>query len=160
MLFIHGGAFVKGLGSSPLYDGSAFAARGAVVVTFNYRLGALGFLSANALGSGEIGGNFGLMDQQAAMAWVQRNIAPFGGDPKRVTLFGESAGAMSVGLHTFDIPSSGALFAAALMESNPLGIDYLTPVEAGRRGAVFLKPCATASTPRTPADVRATRRGR
>jgi para-nitrobenzyl esterase len=138
MLFIHGGAFVKGMGSSPLYDGSAFARRGAVVVTFNYRLGALGFLSANALGSGEIGGNFGLMDQQAAMAWVQRNIAPFGGDPKRVTLFGESAGAMSVGLHTFDMPSSGPLFAAALMQSNPLGIQYLTPEQARRRGAAFL----------------------
>ncbi len=139
MLFIHGSAFVKGLGSSPLYDGSALAAHGAVVVTFNYRLGALGFLSANALGSGEIGGNFGLMDQQAAMAWVQRNIAPFGGDPKRVILFGESAGAMSAGLHTFDMPSSGALFAAALMQSNPLGIDYLTLDEAGRRGAAFLQ---------------------
>jgi para-nitrobenzyl esterase len=109
-----------------------------VVVTLNYRLGALGFLSANALGSGEIGSNFGLMDQQAAMAWVQRNIAPFGGDPKRGTLFGESAGAMSVGLHTFDVPSSGPLFAAA-MESNPLGIEYVTPREAGRRGATFLK---------------------
>jgi carboxylesterase type B len=139
MLFIHGGAFVKGFGSSPLYDGSALAAHGAVVVTFNYRLGALGFLSANALGSSEIGGNFGLMDQQAAMAWVQRNIAPFGGDPKRVTLFGESAGAMSVGLHTFDMPSSGPLFAAALMQSNPLGTDYLTPDDAGRRGAAFLQ---------------------
>jgi carboxylesterase type B len=139
MLFIHGGAFAKGLGSSPLYDGSALAQRGAVVVTFNYRLGALGFLSANALGSGEIGGNFGLMDQQAAMAWVQRNIAPFGGDPKRVTLFGESAGAMSVGLHTFDMPSSGPLFAAALMQSNPLGLQYLTPLEAERRGSAFLQ---------------------
>jgi carboxylesterase type B len=139
MLFIHGGAFVKGLGSSALYDGSAFAARGAVVVTFNYRLGALGFLSANALGSGEIGGNFGLMDQRAAMEWVQRNIAPFGGDPERVTLFGESAGAMSVGLHTFDMPSSAPLFAAAMMQSNPLGIDYLTPEAAGRRGAAFLQ---------------------
>jgi para-nitrobenzyl esterase len=157
MLFIHGGAFVKGLGSSPLYDGSAFAARGAVVVTFNYRLGALGFLSANALGSGDIGGNFGLMDQQAAMAWVQRNIAPFGGDPKRVALFGESAGAMSVGLHTFDIPSSGPLFAAALMESNPLGIQYLTQPEAGRRGATFLKALcdaanASAGASRCPGD--------
>ena len=131
LLFIHGGAFVRGHGSSPLYDGSAFAARGAVVVTFNYRLGALGFLSANALGSGEIGGNFGLMDQQAAMAWVQRNIASFGGDPKRVTLFGESAGAMSVGLHTFDMPSSGPLFAAAIMQSNPLGIQYLTAAGGG-----------------------------
>ena len=139
LLFIHGGAFVRGHGSSPLYDGSAFAARGAVVVTFNYRLGALGFLSANALGSGEIGGNFGLLDQQAAMAWVQRNIASFGGDAKRVTLFGESAGAMSVGLHTFDMPSSGPLFAAAIMQSNPLGIQYLTGPEAGRRGATFLK---------------------
>ena len=157
MLFIHGGAFVRGLGSLSLYDGSAFAARGAVVVTFNYRLGALGFLSANALGSGEIGGNFGLMDQQAAMAWVQRNIAPFGGDPKRVTLFGESAGAMSVGLHTFDMPSSGPLFAAALMQSNPLGIQYLTPPEAGRRGATFLRALcdavnASAGASRCPGD--------
>lgn len=157
MLFIHGGAFVKGHASSPLYDGSAFASRGAVVVTFNYRLGALGFLSANALGSGEIGGNFGLMDQQAAMAWVQRNIAPFGGDPKRVTLFGESAGAMSVGLHTFDIPSSGPMFAAALMQSNPFGIQYLTPPEAGRRGATFLRALcdavnASAGASRCPAD--------
>jgi para-nitrobenzyl esterase len=157
MLFIHGGAFVRGLGSSPLYDGSAFAARGAVVVTFNYRLGALGFLSVNALGSGDIGGNFGLMDQQAAMAWVQRNIAPFGGDPKRVTLFGESAGVMSVGLHTFDVPSSGPLFAAALMQSNPLGIQYLTPLEAGRRGATFLKALcdavdASAGASRCPGD--------
>ena len=157
MLFIHGGAFVRGLGSLSLYDGSAFAARGAVVVTFNYRLGALGFLSANALGSGEIGGNFGLMDQQAAMAWVQRNIAPFGGDPKRVTLFGESAGAMSVGLHTFDMPRSGPLFAAALMQSNPLGIQYLTPPEAGRRGATFLRALcdavnASAGASRCPGD--------
>jgi len=157
MLFIHGGAFVKGLGSSPLYDGSAFAARGAVVVTFNYRLGALGFLSANVPGSGEIGGNFGLMDQQAAMEWVQRNIAAFGGDPKRVMLFGESAGAMSVGLHTFDMPSSGPLFEAALMESNPLGIQYLTPAEAGRRGTAFLQALcdavnASGGASRCPAD--------
>ena len=157
MLFIHGGAFVKGFGSSPLYDGSAFAARGAVVVTFNYRLGALGFLSGNALGSGDIGGNFGLMDQQAAMAWVQRNIARFGGDPKRVTLFGESAGAMSVGLHTFDMPSSGPLFAAALMQSNPLGTQYLTPLEAEPRGAAFLKALceavnAAAGANRCPGD--------
>ncbi len=157
LLFIHGGAFVRGLGSSPLYDGSAFAARGAVVVTINYRLGALGFLSANAPGSGEIGGNFGLMDQQAAMTWVQRNIASFGGDPKRVTLFGESAGAMSVGLHTFDMPSSGPLFAAAIMQSNPLGIEYLTPAEASRRGATFLKALcdavnASAGASRCPGD--------
>ena len=157
MLFIHGGAFVQGFGSSALYDGSAIAARGAVVVTFNYRLGALGFLSANALDSGAIGGNFGLMDQQAAMGWVQRNIALFGGDPKRVTLFGESAGAMSVGLHTFDVPSSVPPFAAALMESNPLGTDYLTPEQARRRGEVFLKALceavnASARSGRCPAD--------
>src|SRR5271154_2200215 len=158
ILFIPGGAFVKGFGSSPLYDGSALAAHGAVAVTFNYRLGALGFLSANALGSGEIGGNFGLMDQQTAMEWVRRNIAPFGGDPKRVTLFGESAGAMSVGLHIFDMPSSAPLFAAALMQSNPLGTQYLAPDEAGRRGAAFLEAlCGVVNAPagasRCPGDL-------
>ncbi len=97
MVFIYGGAFVNG-GSSQ-YDGMKLASTGPVVlVTFNYRLGALGFLShpaLDALRGGEPSGNDGLRDQQLALAWVQKNIAAFGGDPKNVTLFGESAGSMS-----------------------------------------------------------------
>lgn len=125
MVFIHGGAFVSGAGSLPVYDGTAFATQNVIVVTLNYRLGALGFLVArNTLHSGRVGGNFGIMDQQLAMQWVKDNIAAFGGDPDKITLFGESAGAMSVGLHTFSMPSSGPLFRAAIMESNPASISY------------------------------------
>lgn len=127
MVFIHGGAFVTGAGSLGLYDGSALAAHGAVVVTLNYRLGALGFLASNLIqpDGQPVTGNLGILDQQNALRWVQQNIAAFGGDPKRVTLFGESAGAMSVGLHTFDAPASQGLFHAAIMESNPAGVVYL-----------------------------------
>lgn len=130
MLFIHGGAFVVGAGSLSLYDGSALAKAGnIVVVTINYRLGALGFLASwdSAKKQTVIGGNFGLSDQQNAMQWVKNNIANFGGDPNQITLAGESAGAMSVGLHTFAIPSSSSYFSQAIMESNPLGLSYLTP---------------------------------
>jgi para-nitrobenzyl esterase len=141
MVFIHGGAYVIGSGSSPFYDGSALAAQGVVVVTLNYRLGALGFLRAagGKFDPATIEGNFGLHDQQEAMKWVHDNIAPFGGDATRITLFGESAGAMSVGLHTFDVPSSQALFANAIMESNPAAVIYRTPGEAAARGDKFLK---------------------
>lgn len=137
MVFIHGGAFVEGAGSSPLYDGSQFASQNVVVVTLNYRLGALGFLNATA-GSDTIGGNFGLLDQRVAMNWVKTNIAAFGGDPTKITLFGESAGAMSVGLHTLVMPDSSSLFSAALMESNPFGAIYQTPSDAQTRGNSFL----------------------
>ncbi len=127
--FIHGGAFKIGAGSD--LDGTMLATKGAVVVTLNYRLGALGFLSANAQGSGDIRGNFGLLDQQAAMTWVHNYIKAFGGDPNNITLFGESAGAMSVGLHTFSMPSpKEPLFAKAIMESNPMGVHYKTVEEA------------------------------
>lgn len=122
MVFIHGGAYVIGSGSSPLYNGAYLAASNdVVVVTLNYRLGALGFLPV-AAGNGR--GNFGLMDQQKALEWVQGNIAAFGGDPTKVTLFGESAGAMSVGFHLFAVPSSDRLFRAAIMQSNPMGVRY------------------------------------
>lgn len=99
MVFIHGGGFNYGSAGVPLYDGSALAKRGVVVVSMNYRLGLLGFFAHPAL-SKEAGtgptGNFGVMDQIAALKWVQRNIGGFGGDEKNVTLFGESAGAGSV----------------------------------------------------------------
>lgn len=153
MVFIHGGAFLSGAGSSGLYDGSAAAAQGVVVVTLNYRLGALGFMAAhpyvlaksNAAPSAKtnpfktIGGNFGLMDQQTAMQWVVNNISAFGGDPSQITLFGESAGAMSVALHTFDIPTSAPLFQRAIMESNPAGLVYRSKAASLAQGDKFLK---------------------
>ncbi|MFL5704688.1 MAG: carboxylesterase family protein, partial [Ktedonobacteraceae bacterium] len=92
MVWIHGGAFANGTGAIPTYDGSRFARDGVVCVTINYRLGVDGFLF---LGQGSA--NLGLLDQVAALSWVQENIAAFGGDPNNVTIFGQSAGGMSVG---------------------------------------------------------------
>ena len=95
MVWFHGGAFISGSGSDELYDGAALADKGVVVVTCNYRLGVLGFL-AHPLLSAEspdrVSGNYGLLDQVAALDWVRRNIAKFGGDPHNVTIFGQSAG--------------------------------------------------------------------
>lgn len=101
MVWIHGGAFMTGSGSSPLYDGSALCDLGdVVVVTLNYRLGPLGFLYLDDLDAGLAGsGNNGILDQQVALDWVAENIEAFGGDPQNVTIFGESAGAMSVITH-------------------------------------------------------------
>jgi len=129
MAFIHGGAFEQGSGGSPsdpagapignLYDGTYLAAAGKViVVTFNYRLGALGFLAKDGRY------NFGFADQILALQWVQANIANFGGNPRNVTLFGESAGSKAVGLHVLVSPRSAGLFQAALMESNAIGLPY------------------------------------
>ena len=118
MVWIHGGAFVIGAGSQSLYDGAALARRGAVVVTFNHRLGALGFFSHPALDRATPNGpvNFGLLDQIAALRWVQANIAAFGGDPKNVTVFGESSGAQSV-LALFASPLAGGLFQRGIAQS-------------------------------------------
>lgn len=117
MVWIHGGGFEMGSGSSPLYDGSHFARAGVVLVTINYRIGALGFLELGHLDAGLAGsGNVGLLDQIAALEWVQRNIASFGGDPANVTVFGQSAGAMSISL----LLSSGrarGLFTRAIVQS-------------------------------------------
>jgi para-nitrobenzyl esterase len=120
MVWIHGGALVFGSGGVPLYDGAPLAQRGAVVVGINYRLGALGFFAHPAL-TGEGGDvNFGLLDQIAALQWVQRNVAAFGGDPSNVTIFGQSAGAMSV-LALFASPLAKGLFAKGIAQS-PYGI--------------------------------------
>ena len=137
MVFIHGGAFISGSGgtsSSTIFDGTALANQGVVVVTLNYRLGPLGFLVSTADGT-TASGNYGLMDQQKALQWVAAYIANFGGNPGNVTLFGESAGAMSVGLHTFDVPTSESLFKNAILESDPMGEKYLhnTALEHGAR---------------------------
>jgi len=119
MVWIHGGAFVTGSGSTPWYDGTTFATRGDVVlVTINYRLGAFGFLHlADAAGDSFAGsGNAGILDQAAALAWVRDNIAAFGGDPANVTIFGESAGAMSVGT-LLGLPAATGLFRRAALQS-------------------------------------------
>jgi para-nitrobenzyl esterase len=139
LVFIHGGAFVSGSGSDALYDGSRLATGGSgvVVVTLNYRLGALGFLTSTDQGVTSLG-NLGLADQQNALLWVKANIRAFGGDPNRVTIVGESAGAMSVGLHTFSVPSSKGLFSKAIMESNPMGEYYLTNTNATTVGNHFI----------------------
>src|SRR5207253_546396 len=119
MVWIHGGAFVFGSGSSPGTSGVQFARQGVILVTFNYRLGRLGFFAFPALSRehpDELKGNYGYMDQIAALEWVKRNIAAFGGDPKNVTIFGESAGGVSVHTHLTS-PLSRGLFQKAIIES-------------------------------------------
>jgi para-nitrobenzyl esterase len=120
MVFIHGGSFIRGSGGVPLYDGSNLAKRGVVIVTINYRLGRLGYFAHPALTAenADVGrlGNYGLMDQIAALQWVQKNIAAFGGDPRRVTVFGESAGAVAVQMLTTTQAAKG-LFVRAIAES-------------------------------------------
>ena len=111
MVWIHGGAFMRGSGALPTYDGSRFARDGVVCVTINYRLGADGFLY---LGDGVA--NRGLLDQIAALEWVQENIKTFGGDPARVTIFGESAGAFSVAT-LLSMPRAKGLFQRAIAQS-------------------------------------------
>jgi para-nitrobenzyl esterase len=125
MVWIHGGAFING--SSGIYDSRWLATRGdIVVVTLNYRLGALGFLAHPALGAPGAIGNYGLSDQQAALRWVHDNIASFGGDPDAVTIAGESAGAMSVCDHLV-APGSEGLFRAAIIQSGPCQAQVALP---------------------------------
>ncbi|GAA4990213.1 carboxylesterase family protein [Kitasatospora paranensis] len=112
MVWLHGGAFANGSGSVPGYDGTRFARDGVVCVTVNYRLGADGFLH---LGDGAAA-NRGLLDQIAALAWVQENIGSFGGDASNVTVFGESAGAMSIGT-LLAVPGAAGLFRRAILQS-------------------------------------------
>ncbi|MCX6120163.1 MAG: carboxylesterase family protein [Ignavibacteriales bacterium] len=119
MVWIHGGAFVFGSGSFLDNSGNQFAKRGVILVTFNYRLGRLGFFAFHVLSEehpDEPKGNYAYMDQIAALKWVQQNIAAFGGDPNNVTIFGESAGGVSV--HSLlTIPAAKDLFQKAISES-------------------------------------------
>lgn len=121
MVWIHGGGFTSGTGASVLYEGTRMAERGdVVVVTFNYRLGVLGFGAHPALAGDEDHGlgNYGLLDQLAALRWVQDHITGFGGDPGNVTVFGESAGGMSVSA-LLGAPAARGLFGRAIIQSGP-----------------------------------------
>ncbi|MHB8162874.1 MAG: carboxylesterase/lipase family protein [Methanoregula sp.] len=121
MVFFFGGGFKEVAFNMPTYNGTTLAKKGVIVVTPNYRLGALGFLAhpqLDAESPHNASGNYGIMDQQTALQWVQRNIDKFGGDPSRVTIFGQSAGAESVLVHVAS-PTSKGLFSQAIVESGP-----------------------------------------
>lgn len=146
MVWIHGGALTRGSGSLPLYDGTALARKGAVVVTINYRLGAFGYLAHPALSAESdqgASGNYGVLDQIFALQWVRDNIATFGGDPDRVTIFGESAGAWSVNVLQAS-PLARGLFHRAIGQSGGFfdGLPLLRSPEDGSAesaGEAFVK---------------------
>ena len=144
MVWIHGGAFLLGSGSTSLYSGARLAARGdVVVVTINYRLGVLGSLDMLALREGGSGiePNLGIRDQLAALEWVRDHIETFGGDPENVTVFGESAGGMSVGT-LLGMPAAHGLFHRAILQSGASSNVSPRPV-AERIGRAFLRYLGT-----------------
>ncbi|XP_070848712.1 cAMP-regulated D2 protein [Chaetodon trifascialis] len=139
MVWIHGGDFIAGSASKPLYDGRFISNfTHTVVVSLEYRLGAFGFLVSGKDPRASAVGNYGILDQQAALLWVQRNIAVFGGDPSKVTIFGESAGAQSVSLHLM-MQSSKPLFKQAVLQSLPFSIPLKTRHDALKLGKDFAK---------------------
>lgn len=157
MAWLHGGAFVAGSGSAAEFNGQHLAERGLVVVTLNYRLGPFGFFSHPELArespTGTCG-NYGLLDQLAALRWVRNNVAAFGGDPQNVTLFGQSAGGISASCHVAS-PRSRGLFAKAISHSAtwftiPGGLPdaHADPAEAAHDSERFAAKlgCRTAST--------------
>ena len=144
LVWIHGGALVTG--ESNDYDPAKLVSHGTVVVTINYRLGALGFLAHPALAGrpGGPSGNYGLMDQQAALRWVQRNIRQFGGDPRNVTIAGESAGGLSV-LSQLASPGARGLFARAIVESGAYNLTQTPLAAAETAGEAFAAQAGCAS---------------
>ena len=121
MVFSTAGHSERSPAISQLYNGTTLAKKGVIVVTTNYRVGALGFLAHPGLDKespNNVSGNYGLLDQLAALQWVQRNIGAFGGDPSRVTIFGQSAGAESILIHLVS-PESKGLYSQAIIQSGP-----------------------------------------
>lgn len=147
MLFIHDGGFVSGTANDPLFDGTRLAQAGLIVVTVNYRLGAPGWLAHPAVSEGG-SGNYGLMDQIAALHWVHDNIAAFGGAPDNVTLFGNGAGATSIALLMLCEAARG-LFQKAILQSVPGRVRLRSMREAEAAGVQF------ATELRRSADLRA-----
>ncbi|WP_144158194.1 carboxylesterase/lipase family protein [Paraburkholderia sp. BCC1885] len=129
VVWIHGGGFTEGSGAVPIYRGNHLAQKGIVVVTINYRMGLFGFLASGLLDAEQgSSGEYGMMDQVAALEWVKANIAGFGGDPAQVTIEGQSAGAIAVH-HLLAAPSAQGLFARAIAESNSWADTALVPRE-------------------------------
>ncbi|MFN2602540.1 MAG: carboxylesterase/lipase family protein [Gemmatimonadaceae bacterium] len=140
MVWIHGGGFFIGWGGEERYNGTRLAQKGVVVVTFNYRLGPFGFLAHPALAAESprhVSGNYGLLDQIAALQWVQRNISRFGGDPSKVTIFGESAGGESVGA-LITSPLTKGLFHRAILQSGTGIGSGVTSLDTARARALRL----------------------
>ena len=150
-VWIHGGRFASGSASDPLYDGSGLAAKGVVVISMDYRLGALGFLAhpeLSANSSSGTSGNYGLVDQQASLHWTIENCASFGGDPTRITIGGQSSGAASVIDH-LNSPLAAALFNQVIAESGvrypsdplarSLAEGYRQLAEAEQQGTAYIK---------------------
>lgn len=148
LFWIHGGGFINGSGIAT--DGSALAVKSnAIVVTINYRLNALGFLAHPALAAEDpngAAGNYGIMDQAAALEWVQKNIAAFGGDPKNVTIFGDSAGGHSVYVQLAS-PGSAGLFAKAVAQSGDFSQVQATLTQAETSGAALASGWGCGATP-------------
>ncbi|MBB4097599.1 carboxylesterase/lipase family protein [Sphingomonas kyeonggiensis] len=153
MVWIHGGGFVSGSSAAPETDGARLAGRGVVLVSFNYRLGRFGFFAHPALtveAGGRPTGNWGLMDQIAALNWVQRNIAAFGGDPSNVTIFGESSGGESVA-RLMASPAAKGLFAKAITASGGGRDSWPSLAQAEARGTAFAKGADLAALRALPA---------
>lgn len=150
LVYFYGGGFVAGDGSEARYDGEAMAQKGIVVLTVNYRLGVFGFLAHPELSKESphhASGNYGLLDQTAALRWVKDNIAAFGGDPESVTIAGESAGSISVSAQMVS-PLSKALFAGAIGESGAMIKPTLAPLslaENEKKGLSFAEKANSGS---------------
>ena len=150
LVYYYGGGFVAGDGSEPRYDGESFARKGVIVVTVNYRLGVFGFLSHPVLTKESVhkaSGNYGLLDQAAALKWVKRNIVAFGGNPEKVTIGGESAGSISVSIQMIS-PLTKNLIAGAIGESGSIMRMMLSAVplaNAEKEGVKFLENTGVAS---------------
>jgi para-nitrobenzyl esterase len=157
-VWIHGGSLWTGSGREALYDGTRLAGRGIIVVTINYRLGALGYLAHPALSAESplgISGNYGLLDQIEALRWVKQNIGAFGGNPANVTIAGESAGGLSV-LYLMSSPAARGLFAKAIAESSYM--ISMPSLKESRHGMVSAEQSGTAlATALHAADIAALR---
>lgn len=145
MVWVYGGGYTYGSGSHPSYDGEALAKRGVVLVTFNYRLGLLGFMAhpeLTAASPNKASGNYALMDIQAVLQWVQRNIDAFGGNPGNVTVFGQSAGAFMIST-LMSAPTSKGLFQKAILQSGGVMRPMASRQEAKKYGSAAGDSLAT-----------------